>query len=87
MTRIAAKEIGAALPQSLPPRGLSRETAAAYIGIGVRLFEIMVADGRMPGPKIINKRRIWDRSQLDIAFSALPGDDCQDISNPWDDLS
>jgi hypothetical protein len=41
----------------------------------------MVADGRMPKPKRINSRTIWDRHQLDVAFSALPGDD---VANPWD---
>lgn len=72
---------------SLAPRGLSREIAAAYIGVSPSLFDIMVADGRMPGPKIINRRRIWDRTRLDLAFAALPGDDADDIKqNPWDEI-
>lgn len=72
---------------SLAPRGLSREIAAAYIGVSPSLFDIMVADGRMPGPKIINRRRIWDRTRLDLAFAALPGDDADDTKqNPWDEI-
>lgn len=71
-----------ALPH-LPPRGLSRTQAAAYIGVSPSLFDMMVADGRMPGPKHINARRVWDRHKLDEAFDALPG---EDERNPWDEM-
>jgi hypothetical protein len=66
------------LPPSLPPRGLSRVAAAEYIGVGVTLFEEMVADGRMPRPKRINNRKVWDRHALDAAFAALPNDGEED---------
>jgi len=62
------------LPQSLAPRGLSRVQAAAYIGVSPTLFDAMIADRRMPRPKRINSRTVWDRIQLDAAFSALPND-------------
>jgi predicted DNA-binding transcriptional regulator AlpA len=62
------------LPASLPPRGLSRLQAAAYIGVSATLFDEMVADRRMPRPKRINRRLVWDRLQLDMAFSELPTD-------------
>ena len=55
-----------------PPRGLSRLEAARYVGIGTTLFDAMVADGRMPKPRIINSRTVWDRLQLDDAFNELP---------------
>lgn len=55
-----------------PPRGLSRDEAARYVGVGPTLFDEMVADGRMPRPKRVNSRTIWDRVALDIAFTALP---------------
>jgi len=32
----------------------------------------MVADRRMPRPKQIDRRVVWDRVDLDIAFSSLP---------------
>jgi predicted DNA-binding transcriptional regulator AlpA len=64
-----------ALPVSLPPRGLSRVEAAAYVGISPTLFDEMVADKRMPRPKRINARVVWDRIQIDTAFAALPNDD------------
>ena len=62
------------LPASLPPRGLNRGEAAAYVGVSPTLFDEMVGDGRMPKPKRINSRTVWDRHQLDKAFEALPDD-------------
>ena len=62
----------AVLPSSLAPRGLSRVQAAAYLGVGATLFDIMVGDGRAPQPKRINGRTVWDRLALDEAFAALP---------------
>ncbi|MDX8441656.1 hypothetical protein RFM41_33715 [Mesorhizobium sp. VK25A] len=60
---------------SYPPRGLSREESARYVGVGFTLFDEMVADGRMPKPKRINSRAVWDRVALDIAFTSLPDKD------------
>lgn len=57
-----------------PPRGLGRDDAARYIGVGVTKFDEMVSDGRMPRPRVIDRRRVWDRLALDAAFSDLPGD-------------
>lgn len=53
------------------PRGLSREEAAYYLGIGTTLFDRLVADRRMPRAKRIDGRAVWDRVQLDMAFSEL----------------
>ena len=66
--------IATSLPPSLAPRGLSRVQAAEYIGVGTRKFDEMVADGRMPKPKRIDGRTVWDRMALDAAFTALEGD-------------
>lgn len=63
-----------------PPRGLSRDEAARYVGVGTTLFDEMVADRRMPKPKTINSRRVWDRLALDDAFADLP----DAVDNPWD---
>ena len=65
------------------PRGLNRVQAARYIGVGMTLFEEMVADGRMPQPVRINSRVLWDRFQLDAAFDALS--DPQ--SDPWSEVA
>jgi predicted DNA-binding transcriptional regulator AlpA len=64
----------------VPPRGLCRAEAAAYVGVSPTLFDEMVSDGRMPKPKSINARTVWDRLQLDRAFDALP-----DVNNGCDD--
>jgi hypothetical protein len=53
-----------------------------YIGVSPSLFDQMVADGRMPGPKVVNSRTIWDRWALDRAFETLPD---RDGRNPWDE--
>lgn len=57
-----------------PPRGLSREEAARYVGIGTSKFDELVADRRMPKPKRIDGRVVWDRIALDAAFSDLPSE-------------
>jgi predicted DNA-binding transcriptional regulator AlpA len=72
------------LPPSLAPRGLSRAQAAEYIGVGVTKFDEMVDDGRMPRPKRIDGRIVWDRIKLDKAFDAL--DDEGGPRNEWDAL-
>jgi predicted DNA-binding transcriptional regulator AlpA len=59
-------------PFGYAPRGMSRREAAAWIGVSPSLFDEMVSDGRMPPPKTINSRVVWDRWELDAAFSALP---------------
>lgn len=58
-------------PYSYPPRGLSREAAARYIGVSATKFDQLVADGRMPKPIRVDGRVIWDRIKLDMAFSEL----------------
>jgi predicted DNA-binding transcriptional regulator AlpA len=59
---------------SYAPRGLNREEAARYIGVGTSKFDEMVAARRMPKPKRIDGRTVWDRIALDVAFSELPED-------------
>jgi predicted DNA-binding transcriptional regulator AlpA len=63
------------------PRGFSRDEAARYIGVGVTKFDEMVADGRMPRPKRIDGRVVWDRLKIEAAFSDLPDDS---RANPLD---
>lgn len=75
------------LPNSLPPRGLSRGEAAAYLGVSATLFDAMVRDGRMPQPKRINARCVWDRAKIDRAFEAIPGDeDAVPDDDTWSDI-
>ncbi|OYW53027.1 MAG: hypothetical protein B7Y80_18905 [Hyphomicrobium sp. 32-62-53] len=74
------------LPANLPPRGLSRIEAAAYVGVSPSTFDKMVAAGHMPSPKRINTRVVWDRTKLDEAFTLLPGDDGRQ-DDPWSDVT
>ena len=62
------------LPAGTLPRGLSRLQAAAYVGVSASLFDEMVDDRRMPNPRMINRRRVWDLRELDDAFDDLPHD-------------
>ena len=67
-------------------RGLSRNDAANYVGCGPTKFDEMVADGRMPPPRRIDGRKVWDVCELDPHFDALPHDDSAAVtSNSWDD--
>lgn len=52
--------------------GLSRVQAAEYIGVSPSLFDQMVARGHMPPPRRYGSRTIWDRRQVDEAFSEIP---------------
>jgi predicted DNA-binding transcriptional regulator AlpA len=57
-----------------PPRGMCREDAALYIGVGTTTFDDLVEKGRMPKPIRIGKRVLWDRIKLDAAFADLDED-------------
>jgi predicted DNA-binding transcriptional regulator AlpA len=67
---------------TLPRRGLNREQAALYVGISASKFDELVKDGRMPRPKRIDSRRIWDVRALDAAFDGLQ-DDTEAKSDAW----
>lgn len=54
--------------------------AAEWACVSPSTFDKMVADGRMPRPKRIGGRVIWDLKQLDCAFTALDDDG----ENEWD---
>lgn len=68
---------------SYPPRGMDRIEAARYVGVGVTKFDEMVEDRRMPRPRKIDGRNVWDRIALDAAFSDLPQ---RGSSNAIDDI-
>lgn len=77
---------------SLPPIGISREQAAAFVGVSASTFDKMVAARSMPEPRVPSSgRMVWDVDDLIAAFKRLPyrGNDEPDFSaatgNPWDD--
>lgn len=53
------------------PRGLSRIEAAQYIGVSSGTFDKLVEECAMPKPKHIRARRVWDRVEVDAAFTAM----------------
>jgi predicted DNA-binding transcriptional regulator AlpA len=59
---------------SIAPRGLSRSLAAEYVGVGVTLFDELVAGGAMPKPFPLGRRRLWDRRAIDSAIDNLVAD-------------
>lgn len=69
-------------------RALSRDLAAAYLDLSPNTFDTLVADGRMPKPVQIGKRKVWDVRQIDAAFDEMQGlsatDDSSQAANPWD---
>ena len=80
----ARDEIGPDTPMRLdvvPRRGLSRDEAARYVGIGATKFDAMVKDGRMPKPFKIDSRVLWDIRDLDPAIDAIKD---RVAGNPWD---
>jgi predicted DNA-binding transcriptional regulator AlpA len=65
-------------------RAVSHASKPQNIGVGVTKFDEMVDDGRMPKPKRIDGRVVWDRIKLDQAFDVL--EDAAGSKNEWDDL-
>jgi hypothetical protein len=56
-----------------------------YIGVSAGKFDELVHDGRMPGPKRIDGRKVWDVRALDLAFDSLPDHNDQSQKNSFDD--
>ena len=82
---IASPKIVAAASRPVPFLGINWTEAADYIGVSPSKFDEMVRDGRMPPPKRIDTRCVWDSRQLGSAFDNLPGG-ADDDRNEWDEL-
>lgn len=54
--------------------GLGRVESAAAVGISATTFDTLVMAGRMPRPRMIGSRRVWDVDELRAAFKCLPKD-------------
>ena len=66
-------------------RGLNRKEAADYIGVGSTKFFELVKAKRMPVPRLLDKRVIWDKEELDEAFDRLPrqSNDNEEEASDW----
>lgn len=67
-------------------RGLSEPEAALYVGIGSSKFRQLVVDGRMPRPRLLDSRRVWDVDELDAAFRSLPREGGETEIDTWADV-
>jgi len=59
----------------LPRRGLTLLEAAVYVRVSPNRFTALMDEGRMPQPRIIGGKRVWDVVELDIYFEAMPRDE------------
>jgi hypothetical protein len=66
--------------------GLGEVEAAAAIGISPSKFRALVGAGRMPRPRRLDGRVIWDVDELRAAFKALPHEGDDEKSDTWADM-
>jgi hypothetical protein len=65
----------------IPRRGLSRVEAATYIGVSASKFDELREAKKMPAPRLIEGRKVWDVRELDLAFDSFPTEDAP--SEEW----
>src|SRR5258705_12993215 len=65
---LVAREHG--LPSGIPPRLLSRDAAAHYVGLSATAFNMEFAAGTFPAPFRLKRvrRNLWDAKALDAAL-------------------
>lgn len=66
--------------------GLGELEAAGPIGISASKFRSMVKDGRMPSPRRIDGRVVWDVDELRAAFKTLPHEGESEMADSWADV-
>jgi hypothetical protein len=77
------KEVMSLLPVIF---GLGELEAAAAIGISASKFRTLVGEKRMPSPRRLDGRNIWDVDELRAAFKALPHEDESEKADSWADM-
>jgi hypothetical protein len=82
---VNTKTLSPSLARPTPRRGLSRTEAAMYVGVSPSKFDQLVDDGRMPPPRMIDSRKVWDVYELDMAFDELPYSAPSIVPNSWAD--
>ena len=66
--------------------GLGEVEAAAAIGISATKFRALVEEKRMPSPRRLDGRKIWDVDELRAAFKALPHVYEDEKADSWADV-
>lgn len=67
--------------------GLQEAEAAAAIGIGATKFRELVEAGRMPKPRLLDHRLVYDVDELRAAFKAMPHEGEQAAGSTWADVA
>ena len=67
--------------------GLGEVEAAAAIGVSASKFRTLVKDKRMPSPRCLDGRNIWDVDELRAAFKALPHEGESEMADSWADVA
>lgn len=73
------------LPPGIVPFAVCREAAAALIGVSAAFFDRLVKDGRMPQPREVESRVLWDSEEVRVAWRSLPRRGQRSTANPWDE--
>jgi hypothetical protein len=72
-----------ALPPGLAPRGLTREAAAAYVGLSPAAFNKARLEQKYPGPPLPGRR--YDLTLLNDVMNRLSGIEGEsEVTNPLD---
>ncbi len=66
----------------IEPRGLSKASAATYLGVTPETFSRWIAEGILPGP--IPGTHRWDRKAIDAALDKHAGLTAQSSSSAYD---
>jgi predicted DNA-binding transcriptional regulator AlpA len=72
------------LPPGIVPFAVSREAAAALLGVSAAFFDRLVKDGRMPQPREVDGRVLWDSEEVRAAWRAIPRRGARAEVNEWD---
>jgi predicted DNA-binding transcriptional regulator AlpA len=69
----------------MPRRWLNRIEAAIYTTLSPSKFDELVRTSRLPSPRRIDGRLIWDVLELDLSIEAYPRDDRREkaASDEW----
>ena len=67
--------------------GLDDIGAAASVGISATKFRELVASKRMPRPRVIDGRHVWDVDEVRAAFKAFPHQGEREVADTWADVA
>jgi predicted DNA-binding transcriptional regulator AlpA len=74
------------LPPGIVPYAVSRETAAELLGISAGTFDKLVKAGKLPEPREVESRILWDSAEIRAAWRAMPRRGQQPPGNEWDSV-